>query len=101
MLKANIGWSTKADNFESGKESASKAVKDLIQTKVAFLFMSSDNNTEEVLRGAKSELGTAPIVGCTSSGGIIIPEGYISSEEGFSGILAIRRSRAYSWSRRG
>ena len=89
MLKANIGWSTKADNFESGKESASQAVKDLIQTKVAFLFMSSDNNTEEVLRGAKSELGTAPIIGCTSSGGIIVPDGYISSEHGFSGILAL------------
>ena len=89
MLKANVGWSTKADNFESGKESASQAVKDLIQTKVAFLFMSSDNNTEEVLRGAKSELGTAPIVGCTSSGGIIVPEGYVSSENGFSGILAL------------
>ena len=26
-------------DFESGKESASQAVKDLIQTKVAFLFM--------------------------------------------------------------
>lgn len=36
MLKANIGWSTEADNFEAGRTSAKKAVVDLVQTKVAF-----------------------------------------------------------------
>ena len=35
MLKANIGWSTEADNFEAGRTSAKKAVVDLVQTKVA------------------------------------------------------------------
>ena len=41
------------------------------------------------LEGAKSELGTAPIIGCTSSGGIVVPDGFISSENGFVGIMAI------------
>ncbi len=89
MLKSNVSWSTEADNYKAGKEAAAKAVVDLVQTKVAFLFTSSDNDVAKVLEGAKEELGTAPIIGCTSSGGIIVPDGYISSENGFAGILAL------------
>lgn len=89
MLKSNIGWSTQEDNFEAGRTSAANAVVDLIQTKVAFLYTSADNDVEKVLEGAKAELGTAPIIGCTSSGGIIVPDGYITSEHGFVGIMAL------------
>lgn len=88
MLKSNVGWSTNENSYDAGKEAASKAVVDLVQTKVAFLYTSADNKVEEVLNGAKSELGTAPIIGCTSSGGIIVPDGFISSEHGFAGIMA-------------
>ena len=89
MLKANIGWSTQADNFEAGRASAKKAVVDLVQTKVAFLYTSVDSDVKKVLEGAKSELGTAPIIGCTSSAGIITPDGFITSDHGFTGILSI------------
>lgn len=89
MLKSNVGWSTNADSYKQGKESAEKAVVDLVQTKVAFLYTSVDSDVEKVLEGAKSELGTAPIIGCTSSAGIITSEGFISSENGFTGILAL------------
>ncbi len=100
MLKSNVGWSTNEDSYTQGKESAKTAVVDLIQTKVAFLYTSVDCDVKKVLEGAKSELGTAPIIGCTSSAGIIVPDGFISSENGFTGILAIRRSRHGSWSSR-
>ena len=50
MLKANIGWSTEADNFEAGRASAEKAVVDLVQTKVAFLYTSADNDVKKVER---------------------------------------------------
>ena len=89
MLKSNVAWSTEKDSYNAGKNTAKEAVKDLMQTKVAFLYTSADNNVEEVLKGAKEELGTAPIIGCTSSSGIIVPDGYISSENGFVGILSI------------
>ena len=89
MLKSNVGWSTNVDSYTQGKESAAKAVVDLIQTKVAFLYTSVDCNVEKVLEGAKAELGTAPIIGCTSSAGMIVPEGFISSENGFTGIMAL------------
>ena len=89
MLKANVGWSTNEDSYTQGKETAAKAVVDLVQTKVAFLYTSVDCDVKKVLEGAKSELGTAPIIGCTSSAGIITPDGFISGEHGFTGILAL------------
>lgn len=89
MLKSNVGWSTKVDSYTQGKDSAAKAVVDLIQTKVAFLYTSVDCDVKKVLDGAKSELGTAPIIGCTSSAGIIVPDGFISGENGFTGVLAL------------
>ena len=89
MLKSNVGWSTNENSFIQGKETAAKAVVDLVQTKVAFLYTSVDSDIEKVLEGAKSELGTAPIIGCTSSAGIITPDGFISGDHGFTGILAL------------
>ena len=89
MLKSNVGWSTNEDSYTQGKDSAKKAVVDLVQTKVAFLYTSVDSDVKKVLEGAKSELGTAPIIGCTSSAGLIVPDGFISGEKGFTGILAI------------
>ena len=77
MLKSNVAWSTNKDSYKAGQKTAKKAVKDLMQTKVAFLYTSVDINVEKVLEGAKAELGTAPIVGCTSSAGIIVPDGFI------------------------
>ena len=89
MLKSNVAYSTNKDSYKAGQETAKKAVKDLMQTKVAFLYTSVDNDVEKVLEGAKAELGTAPIIGCTSSAGIIVPDGFISSENGFVGMLAL------------
>ena len=89
MLKSNVSWSTNAESYTQGKEAAKKAVVDLIQTKVAFLYTSVDCNVAKVIEGAKSELGTAPIIGCTSSAGIITPDGFISGDNGFTGILAL------------
>ena len=89
MLKTNVSYSIKENSYEAGKDGAKEAVVDLMETKVAFLFSSVDYNQEELLKGAKSELGTAPIIGCTSSGGIIVPDGYITSDHGFAGMMAM------------
>ena len=32
MLKSNVGWSTNEDSYMQGKDSAAKAVVDLVQT---------------------------------------------------------------------
>ena len=89
MLKSNVSYSTDKDSFTAGKACAEKAVVDLIETKVAFVFSSVKYNQNKLLEGAKSVLGTAPIIGCTSSGAIIVPAGVVSSESGFAGMLAI------------
>ena len=86
MLKSNVSYSTDKDSFTAGKACAEKAVVDLIETKVAFVFSSVKYNQNKLLEGAKSVLGTAPIIGCTSSGAIIVPDGVVSSESGFAGI---------------
>ena len=56
MLKSNVAWSTNEDSYTQGKETAQKAVQDLIQTKVAFLYTSVDCNVEKGVEGAKAEL---------------------------------------------
>ena len=89
MLKSNVAWSTNENSYEQGKETAAKAVVDLVETKVAFLYTSVDSDVKQVLEGAKSELGTAPIIGCTSSAGLITPDGFVTGEKGFTGILAL------------
>ena len=50
MLKSNIGWSTEANSQVAGRESAAKAVVDLIQTKVAFVYTSCDNDVKKSIR---------------------------------------------------
>lgn len=88
-MKANVAWSTDENEKIAGKTSAKKAVLDLVQTKVAFIYSSTKYNQSELLSGVKEEMGTAPIIGCTSNGGIATQEGYITSEKGFVGILAL------------
>ena len=88
-MKANVAWSTDENAFLAGKACAKKAVLDLVQTKIAFIFSSVKYDTQKLVDGAKEELGTAPIIGCTSNGGILVPDGYITSENGFAGIMAI------------
>ena len=88
-MKANVAWSTDEDAYLAGKACAKKAVLDLVQTKVAFLFSSVDYDEQKLIDGAKEELGTAPIIGCTSNGGLLVPDGYITSDHGFAGMLAI------------
>ncbi len=88
-MKANVAWSTDEDAYLAGKACAKKAVLDLIQTKVAFIFSAVKYNQKSLIDGAKEVLGSAPIIGCTSNGGILVPDGYITSNNGFAGILAL------------
>ena len=51
-------------------------------------FQTIKNDTKKILKGVR-KVTDAPIIGCTSCEGIITPDGYISSENGFSGILSL------------
>jgi len=72
----------------TGLESAKEATKDYTNVKLNFLFTSSKSDVKKVVKGVQSAT-TAPVIGCTSSGGIIVPDGYITSETGFAGVLSL------------
>lgn len=90
MLRTKVGQSTQADSFETGVEIAKKATENMEYAKLGFVYTSEKNNVKEVVNGINSITNSnVPIIGCTSSGGIITPEGYITSEEGFAGMMTL------------
>lgn len=91
MLRSKVGYSINPDSFMTGLESAKEATKDFTNVKLNFLFTSVKNDIKSVVKGVNSAT-MAPVIGCTSSGGIIVPDGVISSETGFSGVLSLNDS---------
>lgn len=88
MLKSKVGYSINPDSFMSGFEAAKESTKDFNNVKLNFLYTSVNNDVKKVVKGVQSA-NDAPIIGCTSSGGIIVPDGYITSENGYSGVLSL------------
>ncbi len=91
MLKAKVGYSINPDPFISGLETAKISTKDFNNIKINFLYTSADENVRKYLKGVQS-VTTTPVIGCTSSKGIIVPEGYIESPSGFSGMMSLNAS---------
>jgi hypothetical protein len=88
MLKANVGSSVSLNPRTAGKEAAAAAKCGLNNVKMAFVYSSCDYNIKEMLAGVAEELPGVPLIGNTSFTGIITPEGYVSSENGFIGVMA-------------
>ena len=87
MLKAKVGQSIDVDNFTAGAQTASIATEGMDYAKLGFLYTSVKNDIKEVIKGVRS-VTDAPIIGCTSSGCIMTPDGIIESENGFAGMMA-------------
>ena len=88
MLKSKVGYSINADSFKAGEETAKMATEEMSHAKIAFLYTSVNNNVDEVVKGARS-ITDAPIIGCTSSGAVMVPDGIITSENGFAGMMVL------------
>lgn len=88
MLKSKVSYSTNIDSFTAGLETSKEISKELSKSKIGFLYTSEKNNIKEVIKGIQSNF-KGPIIGGTSSDGIIIPEGFITSENGFVGMMAL------------
>ena len=86
MLKTKVGYSTHENSFISGEETAKSTVSGLRNQKLGLLFTSSKSNVKEVVKGIKSTTD-APIIGCTSSGAILVPDGIVQGERGFAGMM--------------
>ena len=88
MLKSNVGYSINQDNYLAGEETAKKTLENMSNSKLGFLFTSVKNDIKEVLKGVRKVTDT-PIIGCTSSGAIMVPDGIISSDNGFVGMMML------------
>ena len=89
-MKINLTWCTNENSKISGKTSAKKAVLDLNETKIAFIINSNKYNQEELIKGVKSVVGTAPIIGYSSNEGIIVADGYLDPRKSpFAAMFAI------------
>ncbi len=87
MLKAKVGYSLKEDAHEAGLEIAQKTTKDFNHLKLNMLYTSCQSDIKKIVKGIR-EITETPIIGCTSNGGIIVPDGYITSENGFAGMMS-------------
>lgn len=88
MLKSNVGYSVHPDSYSAGEETAKKTLGNSSTAKLGLLFTSVKNDIKEVIKGIRNVTDT-PIIGCTSSGAIIVPEGIVSSDNGFTGMMSL------------
>ena len=86
MFKTKVGYSTLVDAFDAGVETATKAAS-VGNVKLGMLFTNCDMDQKKIVEGVKSVFGNKPVIGCTSSGAIVVPEGLISGDS-FAGMMA-------------
>ena len=89
MLKANVGSSTLANAADAGRKAAAAAKVGLGDIKVAFVYASCTYDMEALILGVALELPGVPLLGNTSFTGVITKDGFISSDDGFVGVMAI------------
>ena len=85
MFKTKVGYSTNIDAYRAGVEAATNASK-VGNAKLGMLFTSCMMDQKKVLDGAKSIMGNKPLIGCTSSSGIVVKEGILSGDS-FAGMM--------------
>lgn len=89
MLKGNTGASTNSNPKTAGAEAAKKAKTGLENVKMAYVYASCAYDLDMLLAGVADEMPGVPVIGNTSFTGVITPEGFISGEDGFVGIMAV------------
>ena len=88
MLKSKVGYSINPNYLVAGLETAKQSTKDFSDVKINFLYTSEKSDIKRVINGIR-EVTASPIIGCTSSRGIIIPDGYITSDYGYSAMMSL------------
>ena len=88
-MKGNTGSSIAADPKAAGKEAAEKAKNGLSDIKVAFAYSSVAYDQGAMLKGIAEGLPGVPVLGNTSFTGVITPDGFVTGEKGFVGIMAL------------
>ena len=92
MLKANVGSSVLKCAKSAGKEAALAAAAGVEKVGALFVYGSCGYDTAEMMSGVREALPDVPAFGNTSFTGIITPDGFVSSDEGFVGAMALSGS---------
>ena len=86
MLKSKVGYSKNTDAYEAGVETA-KTASEGLSPKFGLLFNSVGYEQKKFIEGVKSVLPNTDVVGCTTSAGILVPDGYMIDETGTAEML--------------
>jgi hypothetical protein len=89
MLRAQTGSATGANSAIAGREAASRAKAGLSDIKLAFVYSGVQYDQKALLDAIANEMPGVPLIGNTSFTGVITPDGFVTGEDGFVGILAL------------
>lgn len=89
MIKTNVGSSVNPIPLQAGAEAAIAAKEGLSDVKLAFVYSGVQYEQSLLIGSIANELPDVPIVGNTVFTGVITPEGFISSDDGFVGVYLI------------
>lgn len=88
MLKSKVGYSKNADAYEAGVETA-KVASEGIAPKIGLLFNSVGYDQKKFMEGIKSVMPNTDVIGCTTSAGILVSDGYMIDEAGTAEMLTL------------
>lgn len=88
MLKSKVGYSKNADAYEAGVETA-KVASEGINPKIGLLFNSVGYDQKKFMEGIKSVMPNTDVIGCTTSAGILVSDGYMIDETGTAEMLTL------------
>lgn len=87
MLKARVSHNINEDSFSAGEDISKEITKTFKNPNITFVYFSENSNPQQLIKGLQQNIKTN-IIGCTSSDGIIVPDGYITSEKNFTGAMS-------------
>ena len=88
-MRAMVGSSILENSFDAGVEIAKNSTKGLKTPTLGLLFISEQNNPTEMVNGIKSVNPGLKIIGCTSSGSVMTPDGIITGPNGFAAMMVL------------
>jgi len=86
-MKAFNGYSINPDPIVAGLEAA-KMAGNAKDAKLVFAYTSCDYDVSKVIKGI-SQYYDCPIIGNTSFTGVVVPQGFITSDKGFVAIMTL------------
>lgn len=92
VLKTTVGWSEAPNGLDAGRQAANKAMEGLVSASLVVVYGSVNYGQDDLLQGARSVVGDAPLIGCSSFNGVLTPDGFISGKEGFCAVMILADS---------